>query len=212
MLQNSFPERLAALNVFPAEALEAKAQENAAYQINERGFAAYLLNEANAAGRAYGVQNREHDAAYLGTVMRLRRRNRTRDLLSCGYIFVTTNKFLSRISRRYLISEKAIQAQHCPPILSVGQIATIAWLMKDHQIVPELAARELLCNCFAAFRPDAEWFRYFRDGVEKVTGNIEEFGKNSVNSLTLQAARRIAQEESFGSSVLVRELNMAQRS
>lgn len=211
MLQNTFPERLAAMNVFPAEQLEKSAQENARYQIDEKGFSAFLLTEANAQGRAYGAQNREHDSGYLGTVMRLRKGNRTRDLLSCGVVFVTTNRFLAYASRRYLIQQKAIQPQHCPPILSVGQIATIAWLMKDQKIVPEKAGRELLCNCFAAVRPDAEWFRHFREGIEKaIAGSVEEFSGGKGNALTLQAARRIAQEESFGSTALVRALNMAE--
>ena len=82
--------------------------------------------------------------------------------------------------------------------------------MKDHKLAPEKAGRELLSNCFAAIRPDAEWFRYFREGVEKVTGPIEEYAKSGSNTLTFQAARRIAQEESFGNAALVRELNMAE--
>jgi hypothetical protein len=210
MLQNSFTERLAGMNVFPAEALEKSVQENARYQIDEKGFAAFLLQEANVQGRAYGPQNREHDAGYLATVMRLRRGNRTRDLLSCGFVFVTTNRFLAYAARRYLIQQHVLQPQHCPPILSVGQVATIAWLMKDQAIVPEKAGRELLCNCFAAVRPDAEWFKHFREGVEKIKGSLDEFGGGNGDALTLQAARRIAQEESFGSSALVRELNMAE--
>ena len=210
MLQNSFPERLAALNVFPANAQEQSAQANAQYQIDERGFAGYLLAQANAAKRPYGVQNRENDSHYLGTVVRLRRKLNTRDLMQCGYIFVTTNKFLANISRRYLIEQRVISAQHCPPILSVGQITTIAWLMKDHKLAPEKAGKELLANCFAAVRPDAEWFKYFREGMSKVVDGGDEALSTDGNILTLQAARRIAQEESFGSSALVRELNMAE--
>jgi hypothetical protein len=95
-------------------------------------------------------------------------------------------------------------------MMSLGQIATIAWLMKDRQLAPEKAGRELLTNCFAAVRPDAEWFKYFREGMEKATGSIEAYGRDGVGTLTLQAARRIAQEESLGSATLVRELNMAE--
>lgn len=210
MLQNTFPEHLATYNVFPANDLEQSALANAMWQIDEKQFAANLLARANESGRAYGAQNREHDASYLGTIMRLRKKLNTRDLAKSGYVFVTTNKFLAQISRRYLIEQKIIQPQHCPPILGVGQVATIAWLMKDQQLAPEKAGKELLSNCFAAIRPDAEWFRFFREGMEKVTGSLDEYSKDGSNSLTLQAARRMAQEESFSNSALVRELNMAE--
>jgi hypothetical protein len=210
MLQNAFPEKLAALNVFPADRLERSAVDNAKYQIDERGFTEYLKQKSLANRRTYSQQNRENDAGYLGSIIRLRRRLNTRDLAGCGYVFVTSNKFLAQVSRRYLIEQGVIRPQHFPPILSVGQIATIAWLLRDKTLEPAKAGRELLSNCFAAIRPDQEWFRYFREGVENVAGSIEEYGKDSRNALTLQAARRIAQEESFGNSAVVRELNMAE--
>jgi hypothetical protein len=164
MLQNTFPERLAQLSVFPAETFERDAQKNAQFQIDEKGFSEYLLQQANTSKRAYGAQNRANDASYLGNVMRLRRNNKTRDLADSKFIFVTSNKFLASTSRRYLIEQRTIFPQHCPPILSVGQIATIAWLLKDQSLAPEKAGRELLSNCFAAVRPDAEVIthRHFR--------------------------------------------------
>lgn len=210
MLQNSFVERLATFNVFPADMIEKSAFDNARYQIDENGFSEYLKQQAISSRRAYSVQNRENDSAYLGTIMRLRKRLNTRDLSRCGFVFVTTNNLLAQASRRYLIEEKVIQPAHCPPFLTVGQIATIAWLLKDHRLVPEKAGRDLLANCFAAIRPDHEWFRFFREGVERRTGNLEEFVREPRNALILQAARRIAQEESFGSSAIVRELNMVE--
>jgi hypothetical protein len=94
--------------------------------------------------------------------------------------------------------------------LSVGQIATIAWLIKDHAITEEKAGRELLLNCYAAVNPDADWFRYFREGIEKAVGPVQDFVKEGNNSIVLQAARRIAGEESFGYASVVRELNMAE--
>jgi hypothetical protein len=74
----------------------------------------------------------------------------------------------------------------------VGQIATIAWLLRDKTLEPAEAGRELLSDCFAAIRPDQEWFRYFRESVENVTGSIDEYGKDSKNALTLRPARATA--------------------
>ena len=210
MLQNTFNEQLARKNVFVADQLENFSEKDSAYQIDQKKFESYLLARATERKKPYGQQNRENDASYLGNVMRLRRGIRTRDLAHSKYIFITSNKFLAYSAKRFLIEERMLSAQNCPPILTVGQAATIAWLLKDQTIAPEKAGRELLSNCFAAIRPDAEWFRYFKEGVEKAVGSIDDFMATGNNSITLQATRRIAQEESFGNSMLVRELNMAE--
>jgi hypothetical protein len=210
MLQNAFPERLAVFNIFPAGSIEKSVQDNARYQIDEKGFSEYLRSAARDNGRAYNQQNSQNDASYLGAIMRLRRGLRSRDLADSGYVFVTANKFLTTTSRRYLIEQHAISGSTFPPIVAVGQIATIAWLLKDQTIPPEKAGRELLTNCFAAVKPDAEWFGFFREGMEQVTGSIDEYTKQGKNALTVQAARRIAQDESFGNSSIVRQLNMVE--
>lgn len=209
-LKASFAETLGKWNVFPADSLELNVQRDSQYQIDENAFSEYLLRQANTNKRPYGVQNRKNDASYLGSVVRLREQHKTRDLAFCRYLFVTSNKFLAKQSRRFLIDSKVYTPFHCPPILHLGQVATIAWLLKDQTIPPEKAGRELLLNCFAAVRPDAAWFGYFREGIEKVVGSLDEYTKDTKNSLTLQAARRIAQNESFGNSSIVRELSMVE--
>jgi hypothetical protein len=177
-LENAFSDRLAQIyNVFPADDLEKSVIDNAAYQIDERGFAEYIKKEAISKG---------------------------------GFVFVTTNRFLAQTARKFLMEQKVIRGPQCPPMLTVGQIATIAWLMKEHVLAPEKAGRELLSNCFAAIRPDQDWFRYFRESLEKITGPVDEYAKMPKNALILQAARRIAQDESGGNSAIVRELNMVE--
>lgn len=210
LLKNAFVERLASFNIFPAGEIEKNIQANARWQIDEKGFSEHLRNTARNNGRAYRQQNSLNDATYLGAIMRLRKGARPRDLADSGHVFVTSNKMLASTSRRYLMDQKAIVGVTFPPMVSVGQMATIAWLLKDHSIPPEKAGRELLANCFAAVRPDAEWFGFFREGMEKVTGSLEDYSKQGVHALTLQAARRIAQEESFGNSAVVKQLNMAE--
>lgn len=210
LLQNGFVERLAAFNIFPAGEIEKDIQASARHQIDEKGFGEYLKAAARKNGRAYSQQNSQNDATYLGAIMRLRKGSRPRDLADCGHVFVTSNRLLATASRRFLLEQRAIVPVTFPPMVSVGQMATIAWLLKDHSIPPEKAGRELLSNCFAAIRPDAEWFGFFREGMEKVTGPLEDYNKQNVHALTLQAARRIAQEESFGSSAIVKQLNMAE--
>lgn len=203
MLQNSFSERLATHNVFPADRLDVFSLDLSRYQIDESAFSQYIKSEAALSGRLYKHQNREHDAQYLASVMRMRRGMKTRDFLDSVAVFITPNRFLAKTARKFLVKEKDLAPQHFPPIATVGQAATIAWLMKDHKLVPEKAGRELLANCYAAVRPDADWFRYFREGIEKS-------GLDTTNALTLQAARRIAKEETLGNATLMRDLNMAE--
>lgn len=210
MLQNTIPEKLAHDNIFPAGELEALTLTNTRWQIDEKGFSEYLFRAAVASGRAYGIQNRTNDASYLAGVMRIRKGLRARDFAECGAVFVTSNRLLAFAARKYLVEQKLLAWKECPPVLHLGQIATIAWLMKDHAITPEKAGRELLLHCYAAVNPDADWFKYFREGMEKVVGPVDEYAKDGSNAITLQAARRIAGEESFGHSLVVRELNMAE--
>jgi hypothetical protein len=209
MLNNNFVGHLARMNIFEFEE-STIASNSASYQISEPGFSRFLQQESQRQGRGYGQQNRENDAGYLAIVMRLRGGSKSRDFASSRFTFVTTNRLLAAASRRFLVSEGQLAQAQCPPILYITQVATIAWLLKDQKLSPDIAGRELLINCYAAARPDAAWFRYFREGIEQVVGDLEEFGRDPQNSLVLQAARRIAQEESLSTSAIMQELNAAE--
>jgi hypothetical protein len=208
MLQNNFVERLAVSNIF--EFPDTGATAARAFQINEPGFSTYLNNEAQRRGGGYGAQNRQNDAGFLGAVMRLRKGANTRDFTRCGFVFVTHNNFLAYASREFLIKERQLLPQQCAPILHLTQVATIAWLLKDQKLSPALAGRELLVNCYAAARPSAAWFASFREGIERAVGNAEGFGREPGNAFVLQAARRIAQEQSLANPHIMRQLNVAE--
>jgi hypothetical protein len=209
MLQNNFVEDLARFNVFEFQQTGiALALKN--FQIDELGFSKYLSEEAANRGRNYGLQNRQNDAGYLGTIMRLRQGIKSRDFAKSKYVFVTQNSMLAYTSRKYLVAQKHITDSQCGAILHVNQVATIAWLIKDQKLNSDLAARELLVNCYAAARPNAEWFKFFRQGIEKAVGDVSEFSKNESNTFVLQATRRIAQEQSFSNSAVMRQLNVAE--
>jgi hypothetical protein len=205
MLQNNFVDQLARMNVF--EQSDTGLKGSTSYQINETAFANYLYEQSLRRGRKYGSQNRVNDAGYLGTVMRLWGPTKTRDFSGSKFVFVTSNRLLATASRAFLIQEKQLAAVHCPPILHHTQVATIAWLLKDKKLSPAIAGRELLVNCYAATRPDEQWFKSFKEGMEKIVGDLQEFAQNPGNNFVLQAARRIAQEESFGNSAVMRGLN-----
>jgi hypothetical protein len=210
LMQNSMVEQLAGKGIFPAEDLEHQIFANKQYQIDERAFSDFLADRAARAQKPYSLQNRMNDASFLAAVVRLRKGVRTRDLSDARAVFVTTNKLFASAARRFLIDERLAQSIHCPPVLHVGQIATIVWLMTDHKIDPGKAGRELLANCYAAVRPDADWFMNFRSAIEKVVGNLDTYAQDADNNIQLQAARRIAQEESFGNAALMKNLNAAE--
>ena len=207
MLNNNFVGRLAQMNIFEFDESTITGSSRS-HQISEPGFARFLQQESQRRGRRYGQQNRENDAGYFAAIGRLRGASKSRDFASSRFIFVTANRLLATAARRFLINEGQLTAAQCPPVLYITQVATIAWLLKDQKLSPDIAGRELLINCYAAARPDAEWFRYFREGMEQVVGDLEQFGRE--NSLVLQAARRIAQEESLSNSAIMQELNAAE--
>jgi hypothetical protein len=143
--------------------------------------------------------------------MRFRRGLKSRDFAKAKYIFVTANKFLAAASRRFLVGENVIAWQDCPPILEVGQIATIAWLLKDRHLEDRKVSRELLANCYAAVRPDNEWLGRF---IEEVRQAAKQSGLDpeqvTQDGMILQATRRIAQDMSFGRTVVLEKLNVVE--
>jgi hypothetical protein len=161
MLADNFVTELSKSNIFPFDE-ESLALTRTEFQINEFGFSQYLFEAAKSRGRAYGYQNRVNDAGYLAAVMRLRGPTRSRDFFRSGYVFVTTNRMLAVASRSYLVKQKQLTEVQCAPILHHTQAAAIAWLLKDHKLSPQIAAHELLLNCYAAARPDSAWLKSFR--------------------------------------------------
>lgn len=210
LLQTTMAMGLATKGIFPANNLELNTPDQKRYQIDEKGFADFLSNEASRRGKPYSYTNRTNDAGFLGNVMRLRKGIKTRDFAESKAIFITTNNLLAKSARRFLLKEKEIGRYDCPPVLTERQAATIAWLMKDRKLEPTLARRELLTNCYAAYRPDADWFQNFKDGIEKVVGDFDAFISQPANNLKLQAARNIALQETFGNATLMRTLNIAE--
>ncbi|HWB48619.1 MAG TPA: hypothetical protein VG651_05885 [Stellaceae bacterium] len=99
LLCSNFVNRLAQQNIF--EFTQNTFSGTSKHQINERAFSKYLLDESQRRGRRYGQQNRDNDASYLGTIVRLRGDTRARDFAASKYVFVTANRFLAIASREF---------------------------------------------------------------------------------------------------------------
>jgi hypothetical protein len=139
ILRNNFVDKLAETNIFPAERGQFDLLSDVKFQIDEAGLARKLRSAAEERGRLYSIRNSEHDASFIATVMRLRKKMSGRDLMDAGYVFVTTNRLLAHISRQFLVDEKTIRPSHVPPALNVGQASTIGWLLKKRTISPAIA-------------------------------------------------------------------------
>ena len=135
---------------------------------------------------------------------------RTRDFAECRFVFVTTNTLLASATRQFLTKAKLLRDSDCPAVLHVGQVSTIAWLLKDKKLQPTSATTELLANCYAAVQPDPAWFQAFRSAMEGAVGNLEAYADNVTTSLVLQAARRIAKDATFGNAAIMRTLPIAE--
>jgi hypothetical protein len=207
MLNGSFVEKLATMNVFETKHTINNINNAQKFQIDERKFELTLKSEADKRKIGYGYQNIRHDAQVLGSVMVFRRGHAHRDVMKSRFIFVTSNKFLAVSSRRFLIQEDHLRQHECPPILHVSQLTTMMWLLKNRGFEDRLVTRDLLANCYAAYRPEPEWLSKF---IEAVTAAQESGEKIAGDAIVLQAARRVAQDQSFGRTALLPKISLAE--
>lgn len=210
-LNGRFVERLASNGVFESKETINTIHNVARFQIDERGFEAFLKEEAVKRGAIYKFENLANDAQALSAVMAFRRGHKSRDVLSSKFLFVTSNKLLAGASRKFLTKERAITWVDCPPILHVGQLTTIIWLLKNKQLTDKLVTRDLLANCAAAYRPDPDWMDKFMQAIDAAKILAAQNGEGMLDdSVKLQAARRIAQDLSFGRTALLDKVSLAE--
>jgi hypothetical protein len=210
ILQNGVADELAKLSIFPSEEVDFSSDDVQRFQISEGGLAQHIRDEAKKKGVRYKYENSRNDSEYVAHTVIDRRGHKSRDFFGCKFAFLTTNKFLVRETRRFLISAKELRQQFCSPVLSVSQVATILWLTSDSSISPERASRELISQCYSAYPISGEWFKNFLENIESSVGSAEEMSSDSRRALVLRAARRIAKEESLGHPAIVKSLDAAE--
>jgi len=81
------------------------------------------------------------------------------------------------------------------------------WLLKNKGFEDRSITRDLLANCYAAYRPDSEWLAKF---IEAVATTQQSGEKLLEDTIVLQAARRVAQDQSFGRSALLPKISLAE--
>lgn len=211
MLNGSFVETLAQKNVFESKDRLVGIAGIAKFQIDETGFDSYLKSEAEKRDKHYSPENRRNDAQALGTVMVFRRGHTSRDALKSKRLFITDNRLLAAASRRYLVDQGQLKWVDCPPMLDVGQFTTIMWILRAKRLEDTAVTSRLLANCFAAYRPEPEWFDKFVEAISNAKALESTASATPLNdAILLQAARRMAQEQSFGRTAILQKLKMAE--
>jgi len=180
------------------EAQRIKVKESPKYEIqlgvDESGFETLLRNKI-------GYRNDEallHDLRVLTAIHRLRGGQRMFDLERCRSVFVTTNVSLAQASTDFFVSELR-GGSFVPHCLLSDTFVTLLWL-KDRSHAPELPARRLIADAYAALNPDDSMWRRYLAEVERLStaGTIsgEEY---AILRYSLEA-RRILMDQTLGGS------------
>lgn len=211
LLNGRFVEKLAEMNVFEARDSLNRINKPERFQIGEAAFEKFLCAQAQIRGSVYGYENRRNDAQALGSVMLFRRGHKSRDALDCKFMFVTNNKLLAQASRKFLVDQGHIKWGDFPPIIHLGQLTTIMWITRNKELEDRRVTRELLADCYAAFLPEPGWLEAFVAAFDKAILIAEKGGEESLDrGVALQAARRIARDQTFGTAELIRKLDVAE--
>lgn len=211
-LAGTFEARLAQLNIFPYPYDFAARRTEDAFQIDEPQFAAALTSAALKNDRGYSAQNAANDAHVVALIIRLRRGKAMRAISQSRHIFVSRNSLLQRVSRQFVDQHvEEYDAASVPPVITVGQVTTLAWLASNKAIEPHKVSRELLANCYNAVQPTETWAEEFAKVLNQFRDENPEFLAERANAmLFLKSARAAARDESLNQPVMLRKLNVAE--
>ena len=211
-IKATFAIQLNQLGIFEFGYVYAARKNEDIFQISESDLAARLEAEAASRDRTYKRNNALNDARVVALIVRLRRDQTKRDLSACGHAFVSRNALLQRISAKYCHEEiDAYAEQTIPPVLTAGQVTTIAWLSTSRTLDDHKVGKELLAACYNAVQPSATWAEQFSRALQDFEKENPGFAEQRANDfLFLHSARNAAREESLGQPSLLRKVNVAE--
>ena len=205
-LSATFIERIAQLNIFKSRFAYENTTTANYHQIDETEFKEFLSSEAEKTRRKYSNSNLVNDTKTLALTMRLRHGVRSRDVAKCKHVFVSSNKLFVRSSRAFIATNENFGWRNAPPLLTVGQMSTLAWLAGSQELESREISTELLANCYGAVQPDQDWTPEFLKELEKFKEGTEDVSI-AESAVFLNAARRIAQDQSFAKTAIFQQLN-----
>lgn len=203
--------RLGALNIFPFVYNFASRKSEDSFQIEETRFAEALMSAALVRDRTYKRQNAETDARSAALIIRMRKGFAKREVSASGHLFISRNSLLQRVSRKFSIEYiDEYDELSTPPVLTVGQITTIAWLSSTKQLEPHKVSKELLASCYSAVRPSIGWADEFSKALTEYQKENPKFAEEKANQhFFLQTARTMAKDVSLGQPAVLRKVNLA---
>ena len=207
----TFPDRLGEQNIFQADYHYPSCKSEDIYQIDETALAAGLVQEASNRDRTYSAASAANDARAVAIIMRLRRGGARRNLSGCGHVFVSRNPVLQGVAKRYVARNvEGYEGDAIPPVLTLGQITTVAWLATARALAPQRVTKELLATCYNAVRPSLAWTQQFSKALDKFRAENPGFVESRANAaLFLQAARNAARDESLNQPAVLKKANVA---
>lgn len=176
------------------------------FQIDEGAFREALKGERG--WGAIGSTAAEKDSKSLALTMRLRAGKQDRDISKSRYVFITHNPALAGKARRFLIESGDLSERSVSPILTVGQMSTVAWVASEIFQDSGRISKELIANCYAAALPDEDFDQELRKKLVSV--DPKAASQLFENAYLVQSVREIALQRTSGHSGLIGTLNTAE--
>ena len=208
----TFEQRLGELNIFPTSYHFASRRNEDVYQIDDEVLVRFIEAEAAKRGRAYKRASALTDARSVSVVMRLRKGSVKRDISSCLHLLVSHNPVFQVATKNYVLRDvEEYEPGAIPPVLTLGQVTTFAWLATAKTLEPVKVTKELLATCYNAVRPSASWTQQFSIALESFRVTQPEALEERANAaLFLQVARNSARDDSYNQPAVLRKLNIAE--
>jgi hypothetical protein len=208
----TYEARLATLNIYPFDYdFKTRKSENY-FQIDEDAFAQALQSGALVAERVYSAHNANNDAHAIAIVFRLRAGNSARDIGKSKAIFVTKNRLLQRVSRKFAIEHTEFYDESSiPPVFTDGQITMAAWFGSNKGLSQAKVTKELLARCYSAVQPSAEWVDAFAAALSEFQAeHPDDVALRAIAMICLRTARNAARDASLNDATVLKRLNIAE--
>jgi hypothetical protein len=151
---------------------------------------------------------RERDARSVAYVMRYRKGNQANDSLRTGYLFLTENGALERLSRGFCVANDLVDHYQAGPVIHLRRLAALLWItLGGVEERHELSRRQLLANCALAIRS--------RQGIiGKMTSTLRRVRPEMVGQfqtlLSLPRSSRLAMDVAVANDELIDDSNIEQ--
>lgn len=174
-------------------------------------FTEAQYQELYAALNIYNRQTaRSRDTLSVASILRLRRGQSptTSQFQRCGYILITENLKLAKISSKFLVDWNILRKNHVPAAVTDRYMAGMALVLFGAKSATDIAQKRLLANCATALEPSS-------DLLEKTAHFLEATDENQASQFrALMTTERGAQYLSvitLGNPIYVNNTESAER-